>query len=307
MAGERSFQVCKHLLLKQIPENCVHVVSEMPFESALRKTYKIGIESGEKWLMTLDADVLLRKDAVSNLFSRAEALPEHFFQIEGLVHDKLTGMYRKAGHRIYRTKYLDTALRHIPVNNSEIRPEYVTLQRMEAIGFRSMEINTVFGVHDYEQFYRDVYRKAFVHANKHQVWLPKLISRWKELACEDDDFRIALRGLYDGLLSLAKVKIDVREYGEAADNALRDMGLQEKSEFPAYSIDFKRIEAILEDAGERLYDQKEKPRSMEAKLQRLRGRYYRLGALRLAPYFLGSLLCDIGSWIKQMAENDKHV
>ncbi len=134
-AGERSFQICKKLLLDQVPASYVHVVKEVPFESALRKTYEIGIDSGDEWLMTLDADVFLRQGAVCKLLSQAKGLPGHYFQIEGLVHDKLTGMYREAGHRMYRTKYLKTALQHIPANNTEIRPEYATPSKNGIIGF----------------------------------------------------------------------------------------------------------------------------------------------------------------------------
>jgi hypothetical protein len=299
-AGERSFHACKALLLAQVPESCVQVVTEVPFESALMKTYEIGIECGDEWLMSLDADVFLREGAVATLFSAAKNLPRRYFQIEGLVQDKLTGIYRKAGHRMYRTKYLKTALRLMPAPNTEIRPEYVTLQRMEATGFPSLEIKSVMGVHDYEQFFRDIYRKAFVHANKHQIWLPQLISRWKKLAVEDDDFLIALRGLYDGLVSLANVKIDTRDYGAAARRAIGDLGLQEKPPLSVQAIDFKQIEAILADSDDIINNQTS--RSLEARLERFRSRYYRLGALRMVPYLFGSILCDIGTKIKQLAD-----
>lgn len=302
-AGERSLQACKALLVKQIPESCIHIVSEVPFESALRKTYEIGIESDDEWLMTLDADVFLRKGSVYKLFSEAEGLPGHYFQIEGLIHDKLTGMYRNAGHRMYRTKYLDTALKKIPEANTKIRPELTTLKRMETSGYPSKKIQTVFGLHDYDQFYCDIYRKAFIHANKHQIWISQLISRWKNLGTSDDDFRIALRGLYDGLISLANVKIDTRDYVEAAKKALGDLGLQEKPVLPVNTIGFKRIEAILADAGEIPNNQNNQ--SLEAKLERLKSRYARLGALRTVTYLFGATLSDIGAKIKKLVENGK--
>jgi hypothetical protein len=302
-AGERTLAACKSLLLDQIPERCVHVVSEKPFEATLRKTYEIGIESGDKWLMTLDADVFLRENAVSKLMTEAEVLPGYYFQIEGLVHDKLTGLYRKAGHRMYRTKYLKAALKHIPADNIEVRPEYSTLQKMGAIGFPSMEINSVFGVHDYEQYYRDIYRKAFVHANKHLVWLPRLVSRWKKLAANDDDFHIALRGLYDGLISLTDAKIDTRDYTEAAECAMGDLGLQEKPSLPDKEVDLKHVQSIIDAAGQPPDEKNTK--SVEAKLERLKSRYARLGPLRIAPYLLGSLLCDLGTNIKRISEHRK--
>lgn len=301
--GERSFQACKALLLKQIPENCVHVVSEMPFESTLKKTYKIGLESDDEWLMTLDADVLLREGAILDLLSASEDLSARYFQLEGLVHDKLFGLYRNAGHRMYRTKYLNIALQHIPPEKAEIRPEYTTLQKMTAMGYPSIRINTVFGVHDYEQFLRDIYRKAFIHANKHQIWLPQLINRWKTLGVVDDDFRIALRGLYDGLITTNKVRVDKRDYLEAAEQAMHDFGFQEKPFLEPENIDYNYVEAILADAGEIM--NKIKPHSFEAKLERLKGRFAQFGLVRIAPYLLGAMLCDIGNKLKNLVEDSK--
>ena len=301
-AGERTLDACKALLWDQVQERCVHVISELPFEAALRRTYEIGIESGVKWLMTLDADVFLKKDSVSRLLSQAESLPRNYFQIEGLVYDKLTGMFRKAGHRMYRTSYLKIALKNLTPLNTEIRPEYATLQRMEAKGYPSKESSTVFGIHDYEQYYRDIYRKAFVHANKHQVWLPQLISRWKKLTTFDDDYQIALRGLYDGLLCSKKVRIDARDYIEDAEKAMKELGLTEKPFFSAKDIGFDRIEEIIAGVGD---PPVQSNNSFEAKFQRLKYRYTHFGKVWIAPYLFGSMLYDIGFKIKQLVENRK--
>jgi len=81
--------------------------------------------------------------------------------------------------------------------------------------------------------------------------------------------------------------------------------LQEKSTLPVKVIDFKKIEAILTDAGE--IPNNQNPKSLAAKLERFKMRYSRLGALRMAPFFLGALLCDIGTKIKQLAEDDKPI
>ena len=299
-ADERTFDACQAILLKQIPKECVWVVNERPFEAALRKTYEFGIESHADWLMTVDADVILRKSSVAELMSEAENLPMHYFQIEGLVHDKMTGMYRKAGHRLYRTRYLKTALRQIPDDSVALRPEFTTLQRMDSKGYPSIELNSVYGIHDYKQYYRDFYRKAFIHANKHQIWIPQLIGRWKNLAAHDDDFRIALRGLHDGMMSLAKVRIDARDYIEAAQNALQDLGLREKPELPAEEIDFKMVESTLAEAGQPPIGNSSK--LVETRRARFRRRYSRLGLLRLAPYLLGSALCDLGGKVKQLVD-----
>jgi len=296
-AGERTFEACRKLVMKQIPANSVEVVDERPFERALKRSYEIGIQRSAKWTMTLDADVLLRKTAVSALVAEAEKLPEQYLQIEGRIHDKLTGLYRPAGHRIYRTQYLERCLKEIPAEGAEIRPEYVTLQRMERLGFPSKRIGLISGIHDYEQFYRDVYRKAYVHANKHQVWLAEMVTRWKRLTNEDNDFQFALRGLYDGLMALESPKINPKDYADSAAAILRHCQRAEKAELETESVDFTFVENVLNNAGTPPpVDVKENTNG-----RRLMSHYAHLGPLRMIAFLAGVALSRTGELTKRLA------
>jgi hypothetical protein len=301
-AGERTSQVCRELLGMQIRGDAVEIVNETPFEAALRRTYEIGLQRGAKWTMTLDADVLLREGAVAELVAEAERLPQHFAQIEGLVHDKLTGLFRKAGHRIYRTRLLTKALEALPPSGSQVRPEWTTLQRMEEWGFPSREVSLVVGIHDHEQYYRDVYRKAFVHANKHQVWLADIVSRCKSLRCTDDDFRIALRGLYDGLMSTNPVTIDAQAYSSNAQAAIRDLGLREKSAPERDIASFSYVARVLEDTGVPL----RAGDNLRPAVSRLRTHHARCGTLRLIPLLIGAGLCRLGTALKAVSERSRN-
>ena len=282
----------------QIRADAVEIVNETPFEAALRRTYEIGLQRGAKWTMTLDADVLLREGAIAELVAEAERLPRHFVQIEGLVHDKLTGLFRKAGHRIYRTRLLTRALEAIPSPGSQVRPESATLQRMQEWGFPSREVGLVVGIHDYEQYYRDVYRKAFVHANKHQVLLADIVSRFKSLPCTDDDFRIALRGLCDGLMSTSAVRIDTRAYSSNARAAIRDLGIREKDPPERDMASFSYVARVLDatrvppPAGGNLGQA----------VSRLRTHHARCGTLRLIPLLVGAGLCRLGTALKAVSK-----
>ena len=296
-AGERTFPACSALLRSEIAGVCIDVASERPFEATLRRSYEIGIARNTKWTMTLDADVLVRAGALRTFIQEAERLPEHFLQIEGLVHDKLTGLFRKAGHRIYRTRHLRKALEALPAPGLEARPEYATLQRMQECGFPSREINLVVGIHDYEQFYGDIYRKAFVHANKHQVWLAEMVNRWRKNAASDPDFRIALRGLCDGLMSTGVASLDTRKHSAAAAAALRDLTMKEKDplpeDFPAGSY----TDSALREAGEMPSSLK----GLEAMLQRLDRVHAKCGTIRAIPFLIGIALCRTGTLLKALA------
>lgn len=300
-AGERTVEACKSLLLHQVPACSVEIVNERPFECALLKTYEIGIDRGSKWLMTLDADVLLRDGAVSKFLAEAENMPDNYFQIEGRIHDKLTGQYRQAGHRIYRTSMLRKAIGVIPHSGTEIRPEYSTLVRMEALGFPSIRVGLVVGLHDYEQYLRDIYCKSFVHANKHAWLVGDLVDRWKRLAPSDPDFGVALRGLVDGLLSSEPVRIDREMYYPKAEIALREGHYHEKGFLAGESISYSFVEGMLKLAGA--------PPELETTAvireasvkEKIRLHHKEFGCLKMTPFLIGSVFCKIGAVLKNIA------
>lgn len=298
-ASERTVDVCRSLLLRQVPKTSIHVVEERPFEAALRACYRIGIESEAEWMMTVDADVLVRDRAVRELLSAAALLPEPYAQIEGLVHDKLLGAYRQAGHRVYRTKHLGSALKAVPEEGVEIRPEYSTLQRMSRLGYPSAQSDILFGIHDYEQFYRDIYRKAFIHGQKHQHWLSDVFPRWRESGKEDPDFRVALRGFFDGFTTSTNVSLDPGRYAATAEAVLRQLNLVEK---PALASG-ARSELMIEGLQSRVLSGGPPP--PPSRYQRAKSAYDRLGTVRLIPLAVGSALCLVGAKLRRIAEADR--
>jgi hypothetical protein len=306
-AGERSFEACRDLLLRQVSADAVEVVCERPFENALVRTYQIGIKRGARWTMTLDADVLLRDGAVTKLIQEAEALPENYVEVQGLIHDKLTGEYRSAGHRIYRTRYLKYALSAIPPAGKEIRPETATLDTMRARGFPNRKVGLVVGIHDYEQYSRDVYRKAFVHANKFAWLAADLIGRWKRLAPCDGDFKVALRGLYDGWMFLETVTIDVDAFPNDLGLILRELNLAEKNELPKHSIDFAFVERVLAEAGPpppseaRPLPNPANSNNKGAETLKFQRYYKELGPLRLSLFLAGVAFHRFGEALKHCA------
>jgi hypothetical protein len=290
-AGERTLEACKTLVAQQVPECRVHVLSEQPFEAALRRCYELGRDAGTEWMMTLDGDVLLRPGAIRAFLAEAKQTPDDHVQVEGLLFDKLTGSYRSAGHRTYRTRHLALALQQVPVDRAEIRPEDATLRKMAALGFPSRVLRTVFGVHDYEQSYADVYAKAFLRATKSSKSVPQLVKHWKSQAGSDADYQVALRALHDRLASPLEARVDRRDYVEGARRALAELGLPEK---PAATLALAEpgfVESILAAAGDVPVGR--------GSLQHL---YRRLGLVRLVPYLVGVALSRAGERIKRYAD-----
>jgi len=298
-AGERTFETCRALILRQVPDEAVRVLDVHPFESALRMCYQTGMESGAEWILTVDADVLVRPGAVRELLSVGCRMPSSFVQVEGLVHDKLRGRYRKAGHRLYRVKHLGQAVDLVPPPGQELRPESATLEALARIGYPSLEVDTVFGLHDYEQFRRDIYRKAFLHGRKHPQWLGEVLPSWKEDAVMDPDFAVALRGFWDGfLLNGGHPSEDIDERSGYADRALIAAGTVEKG--PLTDSDLPRVEESITRALERAKRSATPVTTGSWTLMALR----RLGPVRFVPWLAGSVFRRIGGALLDLAERD---
>lgn len=253
-AGERTTTLCREIVSNQVPEATIHLVEEVPFESALRTSYRIGAESTNTWLMTLDADMLLLEGAVTRFYQQALQADNSTFQLQGLIFDKLSRTYRNAGPRLFRTALLSRAIELIPEDKEAIRPEFTTIHRMQLQGYTSIETGEVYAVHDFEQYYADIYRKAFIHAKKHTEWIPDFIATWRSLADVDADYSVALRGIYDGMLSTGKAGIDIRDFQELALKALKDLDLNEKQPIDTNLQSdttgiYHLVETVLTEAG----------------------------------------------------------
>ncbi|MCG2590801.1 hypothetical protein [Rhodohalobacter sulfatireducens] len=72
---------------------------------------------------------------------------------------------------------------------------------MESKGYKTRVFEYVAGLHDFEQFYRDIYRKAYFHATKHSDHVAELMKEWKRRSIDDTDYLVVIKGSVDGLLS----------------------------------------------------------------------------------------------------------
>lgn len=229
--GERTLELSRVLVEEQLPPGCsVSLVSGVPFEATLTKCYQSGIAANKDWTVTVDADVLLAKRAVAKLVEAANEMPGNYVQLEAQVFDKLLGQYRKVGHRVYRTELLPELLEMVPEPGKQVRPESWAIKQVVQRGHPYRHVSNVVGLHDFEQSYVDLYRKAFTHAHKHQWLITPLVKRCAANLGKDADFLVILKGLWDGLLDSEPVAIDRQKFSDSAVAALETLGIAEKPE-----------------------------------------------------------------------------
>jgi len=223
-AGERTTELCRVLACRQVPDENVFVIHEAPFVRAVEKTFEIGLHKNLPWTLTLDADIFLRAKAVHDIISCVENLDKGVFEFHGMILDKLIITPKRGGPHLYRTEYLNEALELIPREKVTGRPESQTFKKMAVRGYGLVRNDIVYGLHDYEQYYRDIYRKAYQHSQKHRKYVPYLQKAWSRLAHKDMDFRAALLGLRDGLKHEGEFEFDVNFFRNSAGLAgLREL------------------------------------------------------------------------------------
>ena len=214
--GERTADAAYSLLNSPELGGNVERVSEVPFSACLRRSLEVGLSSGRKWTLCIDADVLVDAKAIQQLIHYAEQTPSHVFEVQGFVFDKFFGVERPAGNHLYRTELLEKSLPLIPEEGTTLRPENTLLNNMTAEGHPCVQSPIVVGLHDFEQWEHNVFTKAFLQAHKHDWLADYLKTVWSGFPA-DSDYRIAEMGLNAGLEYDETVYVDNTFLGSVAD------------------------------------------------------------------------------------------
>lgn len=293
-SNERTINFCKELIHEENGQLNIHLITEVPFEAAVRKCYQIGIECNDEWLISIDADILPKQGVLKELNSQLLSMNDNVIMFNGVVYDKFLMKYRSGGIKVYRCKYLEEAIKYIPPDGTQIRPEAYTLnQIVKKKGLKKHYTNIVTGIHDYEQYYRDIYRTCFVHAVKHPEVL-SLFNEWKKLSEYDLDYKIAIKGASDGFLNSDVAKIDTRVFESRSIQVIQELGLKEKNPINLEKINTASIvQDILNDTGPYYGD------TFRSKLKR---EIHHRGMINGIQYSGGRLLEKIGSKIKLAAK-----
>lgn len=241
--NERTLDVCLNLIISQVSSGNIQIISETPFSNAVKKTFEIGIDYNKDWTLAIDADILVANDCVDTLVSVAENLEDYFFEIQGRIVDKLYGVPRGGGPHLYRTKYLKEAIRFIPKEGTSLRPESDTYDKMAEIGYHYYFGKEVYGLHDYEQFYKDIYRKGFLHAKKHWRYLTHFEKFWFDNKETDFDFSVALFGFEQAQKFNGIVYVDRNFFPAELSDYLEVNGYSEKDNY--CSVDNQFVERQL--------------------------------------------------------------
>lgn len=221
--GERTEKRCIELAKKQ--GEVFIVKNTYPFGEAIRRTYEMAMKFNDKWVCVVDADVLLFNQTLIRAVDELNGLSDNMFCLDGKTNDKILMSNRRAGIHIYRIDFLKKAIGFIDNNN--IKPESNVRRKMEKLGYPTYVSKIIFGKHDFEQYYCDLWRKAICQTRKLARKIKNRPLKWHKLSKKDKDFLVIYNAHRYGKKISHKIIIDKRCDFEA-EKQIRRMGLSEK-------------------------------------------------------------------------------
>ena len=242
--GERTEEACRASIRAQgVDDAQIVTVREAPFSKAMR----VGIAAGRDWTFCIDADVIMRPGSIEAMMKQAVLQPANIFELQGLVLDKLFVTLREAGNHLFRTSLLPQMIELIPEEGLSLRPETTAMEAMRSRGYPWARVPYVVGLHDFGQSNRDIFRKCYIHAQKHSYLLNDLLPKMRIRAASDHDFTVAIAGLAEGLKTTGTVRIDIahRPFAE------RFEALEIEEKVPCGTGEFtpEMVENILQEYG----------------------------------------------------------
>lgn len=304
-SNERTEKACLNLIAEQISKENIFLIHEKPFYKAVKKNFEIGIKQGKKWTLAVDADVLLTRQAIQSMIETASKLGDKLYIYQGYVLDNILVKYREGGPHLYQTKHLQQALSYLTTNQTVLRPESDTYNKMAAEGFIKYVDDKVYGIHDYEQYYKDIFRKAYFHGKKHSYLAGSLVDKWSVLTIKNDDYRVALYGLFSGLISKKITKVNTNFFEQERRKYLSVLNFKEKEPLEE-EIDIYFPTTIIESFNLKnkcILKTRQLPKIKQKEIIKEEKLFIRLWKNPI--YYLGRLIERVGVKIKTLQDMKK--
>ena len=221
----------KCLLIKNI---CL--IKNKPFPIAHIESVENAIQSNARWALLLDADILLKENAIESMISEAEKITSPFFQYNFRILDR--GFCGETyGVHLYSVKSLNQAIQYKEVCLSAQRPENQMCYLMaHHAGIPSISSQVTVALHGYEQYYSDLYRTTFVRAIKYRRHQNYMFSVYREYTFSNDaddlDYKFMFWGLVDGMIygySNETAPLDSNFYQHYVQNIYRSLKIKKRT------------------------------------------------------------------------------
>ncbi|MGA8262216.1 MAG: hypothetical protein WB783_18580 [Arenicellales bacterium] len=229
------------------------IIRENTHYAAVEKTYEIGLDNGRDWTFSVDADVILEPRMVERVLDDLFSSSEDVRVAHPGVIDKLYRLKRWAGIQIYRTDSLEElrGIFKLKKQQRQLKIEGACISELRGRGRKVAFMKRVVGLHDYYQYYRDLYRKFYLNAIRNQEMNRQAMRLWSYWCRFDDDYRVALAAMEKALEESRDLTNSVNDFSrEEINETLDRLNLKEK---PEMSLDVflgtKITERVSREAG----------------------------------------------------------
>jgi hypothetical protein len=238
--GEKTEKVCYDIACDQVGEENVIIIHEKPFWKAIKKTFELGVSSNKKWTLALDADVLLKENAVDEMILNAKKYGSKLFIYQGYIFDYILGIYRGGGPHLYQSSHLEKAQNIIDSDPFIIRPETFVQKKMIAhYGAIKFTDNKVFGLHDFYQEPFDYFRKSFLHGIKDKSFSGAFFSNYCKNVFLDINFKIMLKGWVIASENSDRVELNIDYFEKLLKDRFKSLNIS--SEMDSSKLQIKNI------------------------------------------------------------------
>lgn len=201
---ERSFPIALEALKAETSHYTV--VEAYPFQEALKEMFIIASRQPFPYLLALDADVILHPGSLEKIAKEAARHlaknPDMFF-LDFFVMDKFRGKCCSGCH-LYVNRFSQELSESMREEHDLSRPENALVMDFAKEHQLKMEKSSlVTGLHDFEQYYRDLYAKYFRRVLRRREEAPVLrqvIEERRRFFLPDDrDFDVVLKAIENAL------------------------------------------------------------------------------------------------------------
>jgi hypothetical protein len=90
-------------IVRQIGSNeKVYLIKNLMFHQAVDKSFELALKNESLWLITLDADLIIKPNFLSTYIKVANSMKSKEIEAHAMTFDRLFMEYRSAGNRLYR-------------------------------------------------------------------------------------------------------------------------------------------------------------------------------------------------------------
>ena len=230
-AGERTLDLCHSIVSEQVYEKNIFILELKPFSKAVFRTFEIGIEHNNKWTLAIDADVLISKTAIQRMIDDVTEVnfQNKIFVYQGNILCNVFQKPRPGGCHMYQTMYLKRALSFCKQTEKNLKPESSIYKKMNELGLYTYVNDKIYGIHDYFQWNKDMYKSGFFQAIKHPKESYTLLKEWKNKLNKDIDFEALIEGWKYGVSFTKKIEVNSSFFEDILVDEYKKTKLIEKS------------------------------------------------------------------------------